>query len=177
MLTDPRVSACIVLYHSPMSVLDTVRCLEEADEAVTLFVMDNSPLEDMAERIAFEHPGARILPQAKNQGFGRANTVVLPMLKSRYHLLINPDGTFDPAQLSAMVAYMDAHPDAAASSRCPAVSPRCGISSWAGWRSWAAPSVGHAANTPWPTSRWTPPRASASPRGASCWCARRSSAS
>lgn len=114
MLTDPRVSACIVLYHSPMSVLDTVRCLEEADEAVTLFVVDNSPLEDMAERIAFEHPGARILPQAKNQGFGRANNVVLPMLKSRYHLLINPDVTFDPAQLSAMVAYMDAHPDVVA---------------------------------------------------------------
>lgn len=114
MLTDPRVSACIVLYHSPATVLDTVRCLQAAEEAVTLYVVDNAPDDLTAEKISRQSSGAVMLPQAKNLGFGRANNVVLPLLKSRYHLLINPDVTFDPTLIGRMTAYMDAHPDVVA---------------------------------------------------------------
>jgi len=56
-------------------------------------------------------PGANFLPQTGNLGFGRANNVVLPLLKSRYHLLVNPDVTFPPDLISRMVAYMDEHPE------------------------------------------------------------------
>lgn len=67
----------------------------------------------MAERIRWMCPGAQILPQASNLGFGRANNVALPLLKSRYHLLVNPDVTFPPDLISRMTAYMDDHPEIA----------------------------------------------------------------
>lgn len=111
MLTDPKVSACIVLYHAPNDVLNTVQCLQDSDLPIDLYVVDNSPEDTMAERIRWQCPGATILPQSSNLGFGRANNVVLPLLKSRYHLLVNPDVTFPPDLLSRMTAYMDAHPE------------------------------------------------------------------
>ena len=112
MLTDPQVSACIVLYHSPANVLQTVQCLQDSDLPIDLYVVDNSPEDTMAERIRWLCPGAQILPQQRNLGFGRANNVVLPLLKSRYHLMVNPDVTFPPDLISRMVAYMDQHPEA-----------------------------------------------------------------
>lgn len=111
MLTDPKVSACIVLYHSPDTVLDTVQCLMDSDLPIDLYVVDNSPEDPMAERIRWQCPGAHILPQTSNLGFGRANNVALPLLKSRYHIMVNPDVTFPPDLISRMVAYMDAHPE------------------------------------------------------------------
>lgn len=113
MLTDPKVSACIVLYHSPDDVLGAVQCLQDSDLPIDLFVVDNSPEDTMAQRIQWQCPGAQILPQSENLGFGRGNNVVLPLLKSRYHLLVNPDVSFPPDLISRMAAYMDAHPDVA----------------------------------------------------------------
>lgn len=111
MLTDPKVSACIVLYHAPSIVLDTVQCLKDSDLPITLYVVDNSPEDPMAERIRWACPGAVVLPQSRNLGFGRGHNVVLPMLKSRYHLLVNPDVTFSPTLITQMTNYMDAHPE------------------------------------------------------------------
>ncbi len=111
MLTDPKVSACIVLYHAPDTVLDTVQCLQASDLPISLYVVDNSPGDTMAERIRWACPGAEILPQKGNLGFGRGNNAVLPLLASRYHLLVNPDVTFPPDLISRMVAYMDEHPE------------------------------------------------------------------
>ena len=111
MLTDPKVSACMVLYHSPADALHAVSCLQESDLPIDFYVVDNSPDDPMAERIRWMCPGAKILPQEKNLGFGRANNVVLPLLHSRYHLMLNPDVTFPPDLISRMVAYMDANPE------------------------------------------------------------------
>ena len=111
MLTDPRVSASIVLYHAPETVLETVQCLQNSDMSIELYIVDNSPEDTMMERIRWMCPGANFLPQTGNLGFGRANNVVLPLLKTRYHLLVNPDVTFPPDLISRMVAYMDEHPE------------------------------------------------------------------
>lgn len=111
MLTDPKVSACMVLYHSPADALHAVSCLQESDLPIDFYVVDNSPDDPMAERIRWMCPGAKILPQEKNLGFGRANNVVLPLLHSRYHLMLNPDVAFPPDLISRMVAYMDANPE------------------------------------------------------------------
>lgn len=111
MLTDPKVSACIVLYHAPDTVLETVQCLKNSDLPIELYVVDNSPEDTMADRIRWACPGAQILPQKGNLGFGRGNNAALPLLKSRYHLMLNPDVTFPPDLISRMIGYMDAHPE------------------------------------------------------------------
>ena len=107
-----NVSACVVLYRSGESVLDTVRCLEESTEKPEIFVVDNYCLDGVGVKLTQTWPDVQLLPQKENLGFGRGNNVVLPLLHSRYHLLCNPDVTFPPELIGRMTAWMDAHPEA-----------------------------------------------------------------
>ncbi|MBR4081782.1 MAG: glycosyltransferase family 2 protein [Clostridia bacterium] len=110
----PRISACMVLYNAGEEALKAVECLEKSDVNVDLYLVDNSPTtSSTAAQIAWKYPGVKVLKQDRNLGFGRGNNVVLPLLESEYHLLINPDVTFEPDLLSRMIAYMDARPNAA----------------------------------------------------------------
>ena len=111
MLTDPRVSACIVLYHTPSSVTETVKCIVNSDERIQLYVVDNSAELTVQRLIENVDPSAIFFPQQRNIGFGRANNVPLQHLKSTYHLIVNPDITFEHDLVSRMVDFMDAHPD------------------------------------------------------------------
>ena len=104
------LSACIVLYHCDDEVNDALRCLENSNVEVAVYLCDNSPELMTAENLQWAFPGVTVLPQKGNVGFGRANNAVLPLLQSKYHLIMNADVTFDPSLLSRMVGYMEAHP-------------------------------------------------------------------
>ena len=104
------LSACLVLYHCGDEINHALRCIQNADLEVDVYLSDNSPEEPTAEKMEWLFPGVTVLTQKGNIGFGRANNAVLPYLKSRYHLIMNPDVSFDPGLLSRMVAYMEAHP-------------------------------------------------------------------
>ena len=107
------LSACLVLYHCGKELDRALRCLQEADVEVAVYLCDNSPEEPTAERVQWTFPGITVLPQPGNIGFGRANNAVLPYLQSRYHLLMNPDVSFEPSLLRRMIAYMEEHPNIA----------------------------------------------------------------
>ena len=107
------LSACLVLYHCGDEITQALRCIQNADMDVDVFLADNSPEDMTAEKMQWLFPGVTILTQKGNIGFGRANNAVIPYLHSRYHLIMNPDVTFDPYLLSRMTAYMDAHPNIA----------------------------------------------------------------
>ena len=107
------VSACVVLYHCGEEVFDALRCVENATVEVAMYLSDNSPEEPTADKLQWTFPGVTILPQRGNIGFGRANNAVLPYLQSRYHLIMNPDVTFEPDLLYRMINYMDQHPNIA----------------------------------------------------------------
>ena len=113
MLTDPRVSACIVLYHSGAEAVNTVKCIRDATLPIDLFIVDNSPEESTAAVISKMMPEAHVLRQERNIGFGRGNNAVLPHLRSVYHLIVNPDITFEPELIERMVAFMDEHKEIA----------------------------------------------------------------
>ena len=93
------LSACIVLYHCGDELTHALRCVQNADLEVDMFLSDNSPQDLTAEKMQWLFPGITVLPQKSNTGFGRANNAVLPFLHSKYHLIMNPDVSFDPADL------------------------------------------------------------------------------
>lgn len=109
----PDLSACLVLYHCGPELDKALQCLQASDLPVSVYLCDNSPEETTADRIQWAYPGIVVLPQEGNVGFGRANNAVLPYLRSKYHLIMNPDVTFPPDLLSRMTAYMDEHPNIA----------------------------------------------------------------
>ncbi len=109
--TEPRLSACIVVYNSGLRMLRTVQCFQDSTIELELHVVDNAPGGTLGEHLAWQCPGALYYPQPKNLGYGAANNVVLPNLKSEYHLVCNPDVVFDEHLLEYMVQYMDQNPD------------------------------------------------------------------
>ena len=108
--TEPRLSACIVLYKSGMRALQTVQCFQDSTTALELHVVDNAPDGTLEDHLRWQCPGAEYWRMPKNMGYGRANNAVLPELKSEYHLICNPDVTFSPTLLDEMIAFMDANP-------------------------------------------------------------------
>ena len=104
------LSACLVLYHCGDELTHALRCIQDADLNVDVYLADNTPEDMTAEKVQWLFPGVTILPQKGNIGFGRANNAVLPYLQSKYHLIMNPDVTFEPSLLSRMVQYLEAHP-------------------------------------------------------------------
>lgn len=107
------LSACLVLYHCGEELTRALQCIQDADITVDVYLADNSPEELTAEKMQWLFPGITVLPQKGNVGFGRANNAVLPLLRSKYHLLMNPDVTFPPDLPGRMIAYMEAHPNVA----------------------------------------------------------------
>ena len=109
----PILSACLVMYRCGDEVDITLRCIQNADLEVSVFLSDNSPEELTAERVKWAFPGVVLIPHEKNIGLTLAHNAVLPELHSKYHLLVDPGVTFDPALLRRMVSYMEAHPNIA----------------------------------------------------------------
>ena len=109
----PVLSACLVICHCGDEVDLALRCIQNADLEVSVFLSDNSPEELTAERLKWSFPGIVVLPQEKNVGLSRAYNAVLPQLQSRYHLMMNPGVSFNPSLLRQMVSYMDTHPNIA----------------------------------------------------------------
>lgn len=113
MLLEPRVSACIVMYHSGPSLLKAVECVLSSDIPIDLHLVDHSPKDPWADLVHADWPSVDIIEPGRNLGYGAGNNAALPRLKSEYHIIMNPDVTFDPTLISRMVAYMDAHKDIA----------------------------------------------------------------
>lgn len=109
----PPVSACMVIYHSGNAAKTALRCLDDSDLPIQVFVSDNSPEDPLADQLKWEHPGITVLISQKNSGYAQANNAVLPYLNSTYHLILNPDVVFAPALLTRMVEYMESHPNVA----------------------------------------------------------------
>lgn len=115
---EPVLSACIVLHRSGMQVLHTVQCFQESDIELELHVVDNAPDGTLGAHLGWQCPGAQYLPQHKDLGFAAGNNLVLPQLRSQYHLICHPDVTFGDKLLSRMISYMERNPD------CVILSPR-----------------------------------------------------
>ena len=109
--TEPMLSACIVLYHSGMHVLHAVQCFQESDIELELHVVDNSPGGTLGEHLQWQCPGVQYYPQRKDLGYAGGCNLVIPNLRSQYHLVCHPDVTFDDKLLSNMVNYMERNKD------------------------------------------------------------------
>ncbi len=109
----PILSACLVMNRSGDEIDVALRCIQNADLEVSVFLVDNSTDDLNAERLKWAFPGTVVLPQEKNTGLTRAYNAVLPHLQSKYHLMMDPGISFHPSLLRRMVNYMEAHPNIA----------------------------------------------------------------
>jgi N-acetylglucosaminyl-diphospho-decaprenol L-rhamnosyltransferase len=87
-----------------------------------VWVVDNASQDGSAAMVREQFPGVRLLENEENVGFAAANNLAIresraypePGRRSRYTLLLNPDTEVRPRALQALVAFMEAHPQAGA---------------------------------------------------------------
>ncbi|MEG2930495.1 MAG: glycosyltransferase family 2 protein [Ruthenibacterium sp.] len=110
-----KVSGCIVAYNGFDEVTNAVTSIVSHTQGVDLhlYVVDNASPDGTGARLAAAPLGQDVTVRclAENVGFGSGHNTVLPLLDSKYHAVINPDITLDTDALSALCAWMDAHPD------------------------------------------------------------------
>ncbi|WP_449256225.1 glycosyltransferase family 2 protein [Bosea sp. (in: a-proteobacteria)] len=102
------ITAIVVSYDSA-EVLPA--CLDAlAREGVAAIVVDNASADD--SRGIAERRGARVLANARNEGYGRANNRGVAAADTPYVLIVNPDLELRPAAAAALLAAAERYPDA-----------------------------------------------------------------
>jgi GT2 family glycosyltransferase len=111
-----ELSIVIVSYNTRERLRDCLRSIERSQGIgeIEVFVVDNASEDGSAEMVAAEFPRVRILASGVNRGFAWANNIALHRARGKRVLLLNPDTELPGSALAEMIAYLDAHPEAAA---------------------------------------------------------------
>lgn len=102
------ITAIVVAYDSAEVLPACLSAL--AGEGVTAIVVDNASGDGSAD-LARAH-GARVLVNARNEGYGRANNQGVAASTTPYVLIVNPDVEIRPGSITALLAAAERYPDA-----------------------------------------------------------------
>ena len=108
------VSAAVVAYHNREEILDCLGSLKAQTKGVdlSLYVVDNGSDDGTPAAVRAAFPDVTVIENGANLGFGAGHNKVLPLLASRYHVMVNPDITLEMDAVSRMASYMEDHPEA-----------------------------------------------------------------
>ncbi|MFN3429119.1 MAG: glycosyltransferase family 2 protein [Candidatus Sericytochromatia bacterium] len=79
-----------------------------------VWLVDNASSDDSVEAVEAAFPDVRLIRNAENVGFARANNQAIAESQAPYVWLLNSDTELAPGALDALEAYLDAHPRVAA---------------------------------------------------------------
>ena len=121
----PRLAVVILNYRTPDLTIDCLRSLKQEVQSLPgthVVVVDNDSPDDSVEKIGSairreQWDWVTFLPQSRNGGYAFGNNVGIRHLLATkqppdYILLLNPDTVVRPDALSALVRFMDDHPEA-----------------------------------------------------------------
>jgi GT2 family glycosyltransferase len=111
-MTD--VSVIVVTHNSGQDTLDAIesarRSADAAGLAAEVIVVDNASSDGSADRVAAGFPGARMIRNEANVGFGRANNQGFAVAQGRVWLLLNPDAVLEPPAVRVLVGALARDP-------------------------------------------------------------------
>jgi GT2 family glycosyltransferase len=79
-----------------------------------VIVIDNGSTDGSVEMLRHDFPNVRLLCNVTNEGFAKPNNDGMWQAKGRFLFLLNSDTIVSPGTVDAMVAFLEAHPDAGA---------------------------------------------------------------
>jgi len=113
---SPRlmISVIIVSWNAQDYLMQCLASLFTGDcrHPVEVIVVDNASTDGSPEAVAKSHPQVRLLRNATNLGFARANNLGIAAATGKYVCLINSDVKVLPGCLNRLVEYAENHPEA-----------------------------------------------------------------
>lgn len=114
------ISIVIVSFNTAR---ELVACLESIERCAAvipheIIVVDNASSDRSADLARAQFPTVRVIGNAENLGFPKANNQALPFVRGEYVFFFNPDSQLQPGTLERLVAALDGNP------RRAAVGPR-----------------------------------------------------
>src|SRR5688572_16753084 len=106
------ISASIVSYKNKPDVLTkTIDSFLLATHNSKLYVIDNSPTDEA--RNICRHPRIHYIFNQSNVGYGRAHNIAIQesMQTSKYHLVLNPDVSFEENVVRELITFMEKNND------------------------------------------------------------------
>lgn len=82
--------------------------------AFDVWVVDNVSTDGTPEWVRSQFPHVQLITNQTNLGFARGNNQAIHLSTGRYVLLLNPDTEVRPGALTALVEFLDAHPQTGA---------------------------------------------------------------
>jgi GT2 family glycosyltransferase len=108
-MSSSDVTAIVVTFDSVHALPECLGALRADD--VPVIVVDNASTDDTVA--VAEGWGARVIRNAHNEGYGRANNVGARAADAEFILVVNPDCIVDKGAVAALVDAARRYPDAA----------------------------------------------------------------
>ncbi|MDR0314383.1 MAG: glycosyltransferase family 2 protein [Oscillospiraceae bacterium] len=111
-----KTTACIVTHNNIKYIYRTVATLLEHTKGVdfTLYIVDNASTDGTIELVEKEfgnEKNLKIIKTGRNIGFGAGHNIVLDLINSDYHCVVNPDIAIDDDIILKMADYMEENSD------------------------------------------------------------------
>jgi hypothetical protein len=90
------------------SIAENVRTCERVN--VETFVVDNASTDGSAAMVRERFPWVRLIENAENVGFARANNQAFAQSQGQYLMLLNSDAQLLPGVLASLFIFMEQHP-------------------------------------------------------------------
>lgn len=110
---NPKITGCIVTYNNMKTIKAAVDSVLEFTnpETFRLYVVDNGSTDGTPDFIRKNYPDVCLIETNTNVGFGTGHNVVMPMIESEYHIVINPDIVIRDKAIEKIVEFMDNNKD------------------------------------------------------------------
>ena len=107
------LSVIIVNYNVRRFLENSLASIQRAMEGIEgeIFVVDNASDDGSVEMVKSVFPRVRLIPNARNVGFARANNLALREASGDALLLINPDTIVQEDTFRVMLRFLHDHPD------------------------------------------------------------------
>lgn len=103
-----QVAAIVVAFDSAHALPECLGALKAA--GVDMIVVDNASTDGSAA--VAEGQGARVIRNARNEGYGRANNIGARATQAEFLLIVNPDCVVEEGAVEALVDAARRYPDA-----------------------------------------------------------------
>lgn len=111
-----RLSVIIVNYNVKFFLEQCLITVQKALQGIDseIIVVDNHSADASCEMVRTAFPEVKLIENAENVGFSKANNQALRIAGGEYVLLLNPDTVVQEDTFQKCIEFMDSHPEAGA---------------------------------------------------------------